>query len=297
MRACLGRPSRARAAGRSRYPEVLADDARADQRHGREEHCAREASGMADVARRGAWQVLGQGAAELADELRGAMRLSIYPLPGLRVAVAEIRGGIDDAHVELAARGFRERGPEQRRGGAVRSRGEQREARAGREHRAPRVGLREAHLGVQRREMREHRSDRFAAAALGHRGSEPKLRMLADQAQQLAAHIPGGTEHDGGDAHALTPSCRVRPSSAAMRSPSVAPSVSALIAGNASLSRTCSTPTALSVAGPLTTAGSMPYCSRRIFAPPQAATGSFAHRTTTVSASRIAGSARIASTP
>ena len=45
-----------------------------------------------------------------------------------------------------------------------------------------------------------------------------------------------------------------------------------------------STPTLLSVAGPVTAHGSMPNRSRSIFTPPHAATGSFADSTTPVSA-------------
>ena len=58
-----------------------------------------------------------------------------------------------------------------------------------------------------------------------------------------------------------------------------------------------STPTELSVEGPVTAAGSMPKRSRSSFTPPQAATGSFADRTTEVSAWRMSGASRIASTP
>ncbi len=68
------------------------------------------------------------------------------------------------------------------------------------------------------------------------------------------------------------------------QSPSAAPLVMALNAGTPNLSRMIFTPTALSVAGPVTTDGSMPNCSRSSFTPPQAATGSFADSTTEVSA-------------
>ena len=50
-----------------------------------------------------------------------------------------------------------------------------------------------------------------------------------------------------------------------------------------------STPTWLSVAGPVTTAGSMPKRSRNSLTPPQAATGSLADSTTAVSAALDVG--------
>jgi hypothetical protein len=58
-----------------------------------------------------------------------------------------------------------------------------------------------------------------------------------------------------------------------------------------------SMPTALSVEGPVTSAGWIAKRSRRSVTPPQAATGSFAENTTALSEARISGSSRMASTP
>src|SRR5688572_10288604 len=131
--------------------------------------------------------------------------------------------------------------------------------------------------------------------------------MRGDQAQQLAGYIAGATEHNdwyffAEDLHFTHSTASVIArgfsfSASITQSPSAAPSVIALNAATPNLSRMMFTPTALSVAGPVTTVGSMPNCSRSSFTPPHAATGSFADRTTEVSAERMSGADRIASTP
>src|SRR5210317_959238 len=118
--------------------------------------------------------------------------------------------------------------------------------------------------------------------------------MAGDQSQELASHVAAGTEYDGwnGYTHVV-----LSLSSSATLSPSATPFESALIAGSEVRSSICCTPTSLSVAGPVTRAGSILNSLRNSSVPPHADTGSLAHRTTDVSASRMSGSDRIAPTP
>ncbi len=82
-----------------------------------------------------------------------------------------------------------------------------------------------------------------------------------------------------------------------MWSPSRAPAVIALNARTCICCSMMFTPTALSVAGPVTAQGSILNRSRSSFTPPQAATGSLAERITAVSDLAMSGADRIASTP
>src|SRR5210317_478302 len=118
--------------------------------------------------------------------------------------------------------------------------------------------------------------------------------MAGDQSQELASYVAAGAEYDGrnGYTHVV-----LSLSSSATLSPSATPFESALIAGSEVRSSICWTPTSLSVAGPVTRAGSIPNSLRNSSTPPQAETGSLAQSTTAVKASRIASSERIAPTP
>src|SRR3984957_8824937 len=146
-------------------------------------------------------------------------------------------------------------------------------------------------------QVRKRVRNRLSWLAIGHDRSELQLRMPGNQAQQLAGHIAGATENDCWNrrAHDATPA--FTPIASITRSPSAAPSVIALNAATPIWVLMMSTPTALSVAGPVTTQGSTPKRSRNSFTPPQAATGSFAERMTPVSAARMSGHSRMASTP
>src|SRR5262249_10921620 len=133
---------------------------------------------------------------------------------------------------------------------------------------------------------------------------ELEIRMAGDQAQQLAGDVAGAAENDGGnlrDRHAAAPSgamsLPLRPTASITQSPSAAPALSALNACTPSCFSVISTPTLLSVDGPVTTQGSMLNRSRNSFTPPHAATGSLAESTTPVSAERMSSHSRIASTP
>src|SRR5262249_9732557 len=159
---------------------------------------------------------------------------------------------------------------------------------------------------VHAREMRKGFAHRLAGLAVRHHRRQLELRMPRDQAQQLAGHIAGTAEHDRGNLavrvrHAAAPSAtRVLPESptaSITRSPSAAPLLMALNADTPSCFSMMSTPTLLSVAGPVTTHGSTPKRSRSSFTPPHAATGSFADNATPVSAARMSGQSRIESTP
>src|SRR5712671_7276737 len=143
--------------------------------------------------------------------------------------------------------------------------------------------------------MRKRFRHALARLAVRHDGGQIELRMPGNQAQQLPCDVTGPTQNDSGylRAHrgAFTPMASIT------RSPSDAPLVMALKAGTPSWLVMISTPTWLSVEGPVTTQGSIPNRSRNNFTPPQAATGSFADRMTPVSAARISGHSRMASTP
>src|SRR5207247_2341182 len=141
-------------------------------------------------------------------------------------------------------------------------------------------------------EMRECLRYALARLAVRHDRGQLELRVAGDQAQQLPGDVAGSTENDSGylRAHcgAFTPMASIT------RSPSAAPLVMALKAETPSWVVMISTPTWLSVEGPVTTQGSIPKRSRNNFTPPQAATGSFADRMTPVKAARISGHSRMA---
>ena len=87
------------------------------------------------------------------------------------------------------------------------------------------------------------------------RGRQPQFGVSRNQPQQLAADVAAGAQDNRVDlfAHAAS----LLPSSSATRSPSATPLASALMAGRSRRFLIWLTPTALSVAGPVTTAGSM----------------------------------------
>src|ERR1700748_1068175 len=146
--------------------------------------------------------------------------------------------------------------------------------------------------------MRERTSHGFARLAVRHDRGELELWVPGNETQQLSGHVAGAAEHDCWNprrAHDATPA--FTPIASITRSPSAAPSVIALNAATPIWVLMISTPTALSVAGPVTTQGSTPNRSRNNFTPPQAATGSLAERMTPVSAARMSGHSRMASTP
>src|SRR5210317_1237345 len=118
--------------------------------------------------------------------------------------------------------------------------------------------------------------------------------MAGDQSQQLASYVAAGTEYDGWNGYAHD---ALALKISATLSPSATPFESALIAGSEVRSSICCTPTSLSVAGPVTRAGSILNSLRNSSTPPQAETGSFAQSTTALKASRIASSERMAPTP
>src|SRR5262245_65742374 len=125
--------------------------------------------------------------------------------------------------------------------------------------------------------MRKGFAHRLARLAVRHHTRQLELRMPGDQAQQLAGHIAGAAEHNrrnlaGRVRHAAAPSAtRVLPASptaSITQSPRAAPLLIALKARTPSCFSMMSTPTLLSVAGPVTTHGSTPKRSRISFTPP-----------------------------
>src|SRR5277367_5377786 len=150
--------------------------------------------------------------------------------------------------------------------------------------------------------MREGFGHWLARLAVGHHRGQLQVRMPTDQPQQLTSHVAGAAEHKGGDrlAHSAaiaTAALAPRPTDSITESPSAAGLLIALKAGTCICCTMISTPTWLSVAGPVTTHGSTWKRSRSNFTPPHAATGSFAESTTPVSALRMSSQSRIASTP
>src|SRR5882757_8137043 len=129
----------------------------------------------------------------------------------------------------------------------------------------------EARVGIHTGEVWKCFRYALTRLAVRHDGSQLELRMAGDEAQQLACNIAGSTQNNGGDpcghCGAFTPIASMT------RSPSAAPFVMALKAGTPSWSVMISTPTWLSVEGPVTTHGSMPKRSRSSLTPPHAATG------------------------
>ena len=122
----------------------------------------------------------------------------------------------------------------------------------------------------------------------------------AMQPQQLAGHVAGAAEHHCRDARALSlraAAAPLQPSASITRSPSAAPLLERVEGRDLHLLVMISTPTWLSVAGPSPRTARSPKRSRSSFTPPQAATGSLADSTTPVSAARMSGHSRIASTP
>ena len=103
--------------------------------------------------------------------------------------------------------------------------------------------------------MAERLGNWLAGQTVGDRCRQTKLRVSVNEAQQLAANVTAGTKNDCIDARAHQAAAPV--TNVAIRSPSAAPFESALIAGRPRRSSICCTPTALSVAGPVTTAGSI----------------------------------------
>src|SRR5690606_6930091 len=156
----------------------------------------------------------------------------------------------------------------------------------------------EALAGIASGKMRERGGDRLAGLARRDRAAELELGMLRDEPEHLAGDIAGPAEKEDRRAHDTALWIRSpRPIRDNKRSPSSEPFAIALIAGTLQRCSTISMPTWLSVAGPVTTVGSISNSSRSSFTPPQAATGSFALSTIAVRASRISGSRKIASTP
>src|SRR5690606_9884442 len=260
---------------------------------------------MPDMSARDFCRVFRHGTGKVTEQLRRLVFAPVDFLVATGICVAEVGRAIDNMHVQVTPRSGLQRLGNDSRGGAVRSCGEERKLRPALQAIHPVSGFRERDSVEGAGEVGKHLRDAIAAAALGDGRGEGEMRMRRDQAQHFSANVAGSSDNDCTDAfpssartgaHEGAPGLPVR-RPPATRSPSAALLVSALIAGTDMRVEIWSTPTALSVAGPVTTAGSMPYCSRRILQPPQAATGSFAQRTTVVNALRMASSVNMASTP
>src|SRR5213075_1404327 len=147
----------------------------------------------------------------------------------------------------------------------------------------------EAQIGVGAGQVREGARHGLPRRTLRHHGRELEARVRGDEAQELPGYVAAAAEHHRRNPAAHCAAAAGSPSASITRSPRAAPLLMALQAGTPIWVVMISTPTWLSVAGPVTTHGSMRKRSRSSFPPPQAATGSFADRMTALSAVRISG--------
>ncbi len=293
------RAGRARHRGHEHRP---VGEAEREERHRREQRGGGEAAGMRHVRRGRAVQVLGHRAGELLRPRGRSVRVPVDALVFREIGIAVIGRDVDHGGIGAGCLGLPQDRVDQRVGDAV---------RRGREHGGARLarhdvaGIRDGdvtQVPAGGREVREGLRDRLARLAVGGDRHQLEARMREREAQQFAGHVAGAAQDHGRRLRAHSDSSREwatasRPTAVITRSPSAAPLVMALNAGTPSCSRMMSTPTELSVDGPVTTAGSMPKRSRSSFTPPQAATGSLAESTTAVSACRMSGASRMASTP
>src|SRR5262249_25108248 len=104
-------------------------------------------------------------------------------------------------------------------------------------------------------QVRKRVSHRLARLAVRHHRRQLELRVSRNQAQHLTGPVAGAAEHDCWNSctHAATPA--LTPIASITRSPRAAPFVMALNAETPIWVVMISTPTALSVDGPVTTQG------------------------------------------
>src|SRR5579875_3570115 len=242
-------------------------------------------------------ELLWQRAGELGEPARRAVLMPVDSLVVFGGAVAEVRRNVDYARPSPGALSRGEQ-PVDQRGGAVRCGREDRRAPRPGKHRLDLGPRLESHAGIHAREVRERGRDRLAGLAVRQDACYLEDGVCGEQAQQLAGHVAAAAEDDRGNALAHAAAhFGSRPTASMTWSPSAAPSVSALNARTPSCFSMMSTPTRLSVAGPVTTHGSTRNRSRSSVTPPHAATGSLAESTTPVMAARMSAQSRMASTP
>src|SRR5262245_2213222 len=290
------------AAGDARDEEARFDQSKGQERDGREQRRRGKASGVRDVRRLELAQMLRYRTGELREAARSAVRVLVDALVGCCRRIAEVSGDIDDAHAVARGIGAREQPVHESGGNTVWRRREERALALARDERTELLVRHERELRIGATQVRKGLGHRFAGLAVRHESLELEARMAGNQARQLPRHVAGAAEDEtcSSRAHstaaaswACASGCARSPRLAMTRSPSAAPSVMALNADTFICSWMICTPTWLSVAGPVTTQGSMANSSRNSLTPPQAATGSLADSTSAVIAERMSSHLRM----
>ncbi len=257
MRRLDGPAARAGAAGDPAHEERRRDEVPGEERHAGEQDRGGEAARVAHVRRGELAQMLGHCAGEFGKPRRSGVWVLIHRRIGRGRRVAEVRGNIDDPGPATGARRAREQGVDEGRGHSV---------RGGREHRGlarpgePLQGLplrAEAQIGVGAGQVREGARHGLPRRTLRHHGRELEARVRGDQAQELPGYVAAAAEHHRRNPAAHCAAAAGSPSASITRSPRAAPLLMALQAGTPIWVVMISTPTWLSVAGPVTTHGSI----------------------------------------
>ena len=246
--------------------------------------------------------VLGNRAAELRDARGRAVPVLVHALVGGGRRVAEVGGDVDDARPRAGRLSGAKQPVDQAGRDTVRRSGQDRRHRVGGDVLDDLVVPREAQMrqhGLQvREELRDRRlragcrtqrrPGRVADARRAAAATRPRHSRCRRERSPVSVRLIRSPPARGG---------RPTPGSRGCDRRAARPTVSALQRVHAHLLLDDRTPTALSVAGPVTAHGSMSKRSRSSLTPPHAATGSFADRMTADSARRMSGAERIASTP
>src|ERR1019366_3346902 len=247
-------------------------------------------------------QVFRDRSRKLPDTRGSTMRVLVHGFVGVGAGIAKVCRDVDAARLRAGGFGGGEQPIDDACRHTVRRGRKKRRSRSSPKQRLDLVEAAEFELRIRAPQMRKRRRHGRPGLAVGQDGGNCEARMPGEQPQQLTGDVTGAAQHNGGAplGHAPTtfasPTLLI-PSLVMTKSPRSAGLLMALNASKFICSRMSSTPTILSVAGPVTALGSMPKRSRSSFTPPHAATGSFADKTTAVSAALISASWRMDCTP
>src|SRR5579862_3122771 len=209
-------------------------------------------------------QMLGHRAAELRKSCRCPMRPSVHSAVVLSARVAKIRRDVDHTRCVTGLFSDSQHRVNQCGRDSVRRGGENRWRRFIAEQRVDLLPGLEGLFRVDAGKMWKGAGHGLAAAAIRHDARQLQVRVIGKQAQQFAGHEAGAAENDSGHArhgyYSAVSACGARapmPTASMTASPSAAGLLMALIAGTFICCLMMSTPTWLSVDGPVTTHGSM----------------------------------------
>jgi hypothetical protein len=134
------------------------------------------------------------------------MRVLVDGFIGAGAGVAKVRGNIHAMYSVAGILGRAEQPVDNGRRHAVRRRREQRTARCFSHQRVDLIETAESQVRIGAAQMRKGSGHRTARLAVGQNGGGVQARMPRDQAQQLAGHVAGAAQNDGGNgiAHAPT---------------------------------------------------------------------------------------------